>query len=324
VPEDGFTWTNGRRAEILIPRPSVCDYFLQLTHGVLRPDGQPWQRVSVSVDGHPIGHYVARNAEEHEFWIPEAIIAGSTDPLRLVFTLPDAFRPADDGHEDRRTLALAFKRLALNAVVHRKVVRTAANMESIGRNCEFGFVQAELGLDTISLLRWAGAETQNLIRAIDERFAGLAEETEGRPEPPGRPPDQQHWWLTCRRYGILFHTGEVVADFSVPEATARVRPRLRWLADKLLADLRAGDKTFVHCSGGFTDPRDGLPLAAAIRRAGGYGPLLLVAAGGHQPVTSLEHNVWGARLPRLTDMGNAASRDTAQWLRVIRELAECL
>jgi hypothetical protein len=158
-----------------------------------------------------------------------------------------------------------------------------------------------------------------LIDALRNDFAGLAEQMTGRPDPPKREPARQEWWLTCCRYDILFHSGQIVADTTVEQATANVRKRLRWLAEKLLGDLRAGEKLFLYSSADFASPQDGLPLVEAIRQAGGPGPVLLVATGEDAPVAPIGGNVWGARLARLTRTGDAAAVALEPWLRVLRE-----
>src|SRR5215471_8231464 len=87
----------------------------------------------------------------------------------------------------------------------------AARCESLGRNCEFGLVQRNLGLEPISLLRWAGAKDRGvdgLVDGLRDGFAGLAEAMDGAVIPPDGPPDHRHWWLTCCRYGLEFHTDQ--------------------------------------------------------------------------------------------------------------------
>ena len=195
----------------------------------------------------------------------------------------------------------------------------AGRMESLGRNCEFGYLQRNLGVEPISLLRWAGGPTAGLVEGIRAGFEGLGEEMTGEPMPPAAAPDNQRWWLTCRRYNLLFHSGQSVAENSVEQATAKILPRMRWLIEKLFADFRAAEKLFVYSSAEFADPADGMVLVDAIREAGGHGPILLVAPGGMDTVIKIGTNVWGARMPKLTGLRTAVTLDMAHWATVLRD-----
>lgn len=194
--------------------------------------------------------------------------------------------------------------------------RIAARCENLWRNCEFGLVQHNLGLEPITLLRWAGAKDRGvdgLIDGLRGGFAGLAETMEGAVIPPDGPPD---WWLTCRRYGLEFHTDQKPVTTNLEQASGKVRPRLRRLAEKLLDDIRLGDRLFVYSSAEFIHPLDGLALIDAFRDAGGRAPLLIVASGTEQGVEPLDHNAFGAMLPRLTPRGQAVALDQAAWERL--------
>ncbi len=197
-----------------------------------------------------------------------------------------------------------------------------AQCESLGRNCEFGLVQRSAALEPISLLRWAGAETSDLIEALRNDFADLAEEVDGLHAPDAGPLTERHWWLTCRRYRILFNTDERPSEVSADQAAAKVRRRLRWLARKLMEDIRTGEKLFVYSSADFTDPLDGLPLIDAFRAAGGHGPLLIVASGVAQGLTPIDHNTFGAVLPKLTPMGSATWLIQSDWDDLLPSIAD--
>jgi hypothetical protein len=189
----------------------------------------------------------------------------------------------------------------------------AARCESLGRNCEFGIVQRNLGLEPISLLRWGGADSdQALIDGLRNEFAGLGDEMTGAEV-------GHHWWLRCRRYQIEFHTDEPTA-VPIEKAAERVRKRLRWLAAKLIDDVRSGERIFVYSSALFSDPLDGLGIADAFRSAGGCGPLLIVTQGD-DPLTQIDVATFGATVPRLTPRGQAATLDEPAWHHVLQELA---
>jgi hypothetical protein len=200
------------------------------------------------------------------------------------------------------------------------VAGCAADMESLGRNCEFALVQRWLDLEPISLLRWAGSTMENVIDGLRHRFSDLAEHMTGIAKPGWKPPSEQHWWLTCQRYRILFHTDQVVAQTTVEEATVVVRRRLRWLAAKLLSDIQSNEKLFVWASAEMADPCDALPLFAAMREIGPAALLAVAAAPGEGPIVyNISDGLIGSRMPRLTEFGNAVALDAEPWHRAIVE-----
>jgi hypothetical protein len=197
----------------------------------------------------------------------------------------------------------------------------AASCESLGRNCEFGLVQRKFDLEPVSLLRWAGAEKPDgLIDALTHEFAGLGEEMDGKVTEPDGPVNARYWWLTCRRYGILFHTLEKPSLLDLPLATEKVRPRLRRLAERLMEEIKDGRKLFVFSSADFADPLDGLPLIDAFRTAGGRGALLIVAQGEEDEIDQIDFNTFGAKLPRLTPWHGANAIDYEGWLRLLPKI----
>lgn len=48
-----------------------------------------------------------------------------------------------------------------------------ARFESLGDNCEFGFVQRRSGVEDGGLLRWAVSPPEALLKAIRSRFSGV-------------------------------------------------------------------------------------------------------------------------------------------------------
>jgi len=113
VPEDGFTWTDGKTAGLWIPVSLVAgDVVVKIN---LYPFNQPGnvekQRVTIYNDGHllsslevaPAGDY-----EEYSIEVPRQFISGSV--LNLRFDLPDAVPPL--GTSDRE-LGIAVKSISV-------------------------------------------------------------------------------------------------------------------------------------------------------------------------------------------------------------------
>lgn len=188
----------------------------------------------------------------------------------------------------------------------------AARCESLGRNCEFGLVQRRLGLEPMGLLRWAATMRESLIRGLRTEFAGIGRDMElwiaaGE------------WWGRDAATGLEFHAHAPQGRHEA-EVRAQEARRLPRLAEKLLEDIRNGDKVLVYSSAELTDPTDAYDLLDAIRHIGS-GPVLIVAQGSAQPPRRFDHNAWGASLPRLTAMGDAISADIEGWRRLLEAFA---
>ncbi len=105
----------------------------------------------------------------------------------------------------------------------------------------------------------------------------------------------------------------------------QMRRRLRYLARKLLEDLRDGEKIFVHKDTHTAlDEHAATAIHAALRR---YGPgqlLYVVAAEDDHPVGSLEQRaggLWIGRMPRGSTHENA---DLDAWLKICDAVAEAV
>lgn len=116
--------------------------------------------------------------------------------------------------------------------------------ESLGNNCELGFVQDAAGCRGLSLFKNVGFDrTEQLIDALDADLAGMFDPGAFDIVLPAGWPDYE---LHCRRYGFRFHTG-LASSTPNPEAQVpAVVASFRWLRDKLLRDLRDGEKIFTY------------------------------------------------------------------------------
>ncbi len=125
--------------------------------------------------------------------------------------------------------------------------------ESLGDNCEFGFVQRHFGAEPLSLLRWTSIGIGTLIRCIEEEFGAIG--------------DPAHCELKVEladelilhdhRHGMRMHTFLRAAHIPIGERAAlhgKMCRRLSFLGNKLMQDLRNPVKTFV------LKARDGVPL----------------------------------------------------------------
>lgn len=202
----------------------------------------------------------------------------------------------------------------------------AASCESIGRNCEFGLVQREFGLEPIHLLRWAGSQMPGLVAAFENGFEGLADEMTGTREetPEGHP--HSRWMLTCQRYGIAFHVEAPREANHGAEAGEASAKRLRWMADRLLQGVADNERVLIYSSRHVTSAADCAALVAAIRRHG-EAPVLLVGQtpdGRGLVGTTRWPAVWFADMPSVTRMDWAGGADIPAWTKMLKNFAAAI
>lgn len=122
--------------------------------------------------------------------------------------------------------------------------------ESLGDNCEFGFVQRYHGAEPSSLYRWATAPLHGVMRGLEDGWADIYAWEHLRPWAADMAWDDQyqcafHCALHCSRPGE-----DKPFEFILPEAERREawladRPKFLHLRDKTLHGLRSGHKVYV-------------------------------------------------------------------------------
>jgi hypothetical protein len=199
------------------------------------------------------------------------------------------------------------------------VTAAASRMENIGQNCEFGLIMDKSGVEAFSLLKFSGTPKQGLIKGLQNRFAGLGDEFIGTKVPPNGPPDKQLWWLTCKRYGILFHTSELVQDVTIEQASDRLRRRIRWLIAKFLEDVKLGEKLFVFSDSTMSDPNDARDILVALRDIGPRAWLWSVAENKARAGETLllGDGLIGSCMTHLTRIENAYTFELHAWQEAI-------
>lgn len=146
------------------------------------------------------------------------------------------------------------------------------NFESLGDNCEFGFVHHHFNpTNTSSLLRWAGTDLDRLVHGLETGFAGV-----------GDPAQTRIIWSE-REYSLhdprfftthTFHQQQAPTPEREAELLRRGCAALRLLRRLLLRDIAEGRRIFVHksASPAFDEPAMHR-LHAALRRHGPAGLL---------------------------------------------------
>jgi tetratricopeptide (TPR) repeat protein len=146
--------------------------------------------------------------------------------------------------------------------------------ESLGENCEFGFVQRYFGAEPLGLLRWAAIPVERLISGLEASFAGV-----GAPENTivFVDPNTHEYGTTDKRYEFDLHGGISTEVGSVAEVSPRLNRRAVFLKDKLINCLNEGDTIFVFQTDGELDPAVVMRLHWLIQRYNSANALLYVA-----------------------------------------------
>ena len=276
----------------------------------------PPQRLTVKVNGFEVGRFAVERLQRQTIVceVPAKAIAGKA-AVSIVFHHPDGATPTSviPGSHDGRHLCfylydlflqdcdavhLARRRDLLQALGN-PVARSgravlggdalpdadiAVAFESLGNDCELGFVQRQLGAEPIGLLRFAGMPLIHLVRGLRSGFAGLAEDATFRMQ------TDVHSELigVDDHYKLEYHTAQYRPDADPESLRLSEITRQKFLARKLIEDLEDAEKIFViKDKNGL--PGDYLMLLMDAIRALGSGVLLWVdVADNIHPVGSAD------------------------------------
>lgn len=134
------------------------------------------------------------------------------------------------------------KPVAVERIDDPAIHRLVMQFDNLGENCEFGLVQRRFNAEPLGLLRWTHTRPETLIHLLESQFSGFGEE--GNVEILR--PDGREYYVRDSKFGIVFHT--FITHYKEDESSllAKQSARLRWLRDKMLADLATGGKIFVY------------------------------------------------------------------------------
>ena len=139
--------------------------------------------------------------------------------------------------------------------------------ESLGDNCEFGLVQRFVGAEPLGFFRFNSASLPMLTRMLETEFHDI-DNPEDIELVRASPADTE-LIVQNRRFGYRYHTFR--HDPDPTEARKQQLKVIPFLRNKLLADLRAGEKIFVRK--GARSIEEAAALARLMRR---YGPTTLL------------------------------------------------
>ena len=134
-----------------------------------------------------------------------------------------------------------------------------ANFESLGSNCEFGFVLKLCGIDNLSLFRWAEVfSIRTVTRIISNDFAGLFEFDHLRPYNAATVRDSKYnicWHTALRSTGVAPDHPGASDNFAFVATSDERKPlweaehrRLQFLARVTAQNIERSRKIFIYKS----------------------------------------------------------------------------
>jgi hypothetical protein len=188
--------------------------------------------------------------------------------------------------------------------------------ESLGDSCELGLVQRRVGAEPLGMFRFAGAPLRHLTRAMDARFESMADAAHIRVQP-----ENGEYMIKLTKYDFIYHAHVKIGEADPVVLHQQQVRSVRFLVDKLIADLENPQKIMVF--------RQNEPLLANdlldFRRAlASYGPAVLLwvqqARPGHPAgtVVVVDDTLMIGYVTRLSPRENAPDLDLGSWLAMLR------
>ncbi len=275
------------------------------------------QRVRIDVNGVQLGEEKICGEAAIGIDLPRAEL-GEPETLRIRLRLPDALQPkAARVSDDERQLGIALQEVLVLRVppegpVAKRVLpplpfgagadaarmaemargftglgvaELAAQFESLGHNCEFGFAQRQMGAEPMGLLRFAGIRPHSLLRGLDCGFPGAED-----PELLELHVEELlggEFMLHNSRWGMDSHTDRYEGQITEAALLEEQSRKLRFYRRKFLEVLETGEKLFVYQHHDPISERQVLPLLATLRSYGANA-LLFVRQDRERPAGSVE------------------------------------
>ncbi len=308
-----FTWTLGNESSIRVPAlEAPLGYFVEI---LLRPVQEPGQKMSILVNDTVIHETASVTPGMFAYEAPPM----AEGPLVVTIRHPNAVQSGG------RSVSLAVERIRILKSLGDwgKPPITPTNdlvtgFESLGVNCELGFIQRQMGAEPLGLLRFSGSLLPRVVNGIDSDWAGLTDPSEIIPFD-----NHGGWDVRHRKYALDFHTFVRLESANAEDIKRREIKRLAFLAQKLAADVRAAEKIFVIQRRETLSEEEALPLWLALRRKGPCCLLWLVSAGGQVGhVERVRNGLLRGYMGRFSVPGRQFEPDHDSWLPVLRAAAE--
>ena len=198
--------------------------------------------------------------------------------------------------------------------------------ESLGDNCEFGFVQRHYGSEPLGLLRWAGTSVEGLARALEARFADLYRLEDIEPFTTNLVRDVKYdirlhteMPIEASPRGLRFAlTGEALR-----QAHAKELQHVEFLVDKFLDAMDDGERIYLYKVNAGLSVEQMQTLHRALSSTSQQRLLVVVCATADYPnglVRLLDRGLKVAGLYRLADYNHSEDAPLDAW-RLVCETA---
>lgn len=312
VTERHHTWCIGKQSVLAIEDVSAPHgFFLEIDwYPFVVYPYRPHQSVSITVHSHRISPYRLTESEVAAFYCPPP---SSTDTKVLItFEHLDTARIAEFRETtDPRQVAIGFRRVRIlplagpaparlrnssaakgriegehlvvpgsSGTERMELRELMAGFEVLAGNCDLGLSMRTLGIEQLSLLRFAGATPTVAMRGLESDFLGIGEQlsTEVADNPIKE-------WMVRDGFGLRFHTHQSSETMTEAEVVKRQRLHIQFLRRKFLEDVQNAEKIFVYADHIRPHSLESvLPLFLALNRRGRHRLLWVCANFGEAAV----------------------------------------
>lgn len=194
-----------------------------------------------------------------------------------------------------------------------------AEFESLGDNCEFGFVHRNVDAKGRGLFQWAGMPLANLIPSLYTRFKGLDDPANFKVMYHKVLSHDDEYVIYINGFNFRVHTGSYRSKSSEENVVRETATRMRYLIRKLIQDLEEGSKIFVFRQNEAVDAATMRELRNAIA-CYGSNTLLWVAEDPNVPdgtITWLGDGLMKGSVTHLSNRLTVASAWHHGWHRVL-------
>jgi len=336
-PEIEYAWTLGKRSFVRLPGGGAnCDCSLKFRAGPMIHHGTvSFQRLYVDVNGVNVANLVGRQPAQYEVLVPAEALRGHAH-IDITFRMPDAVSPSRFGRSgDKRELGFWLSTLRLEpllagpifarptqaASAGQDMTDTKAvmmQMQSLGINCELGFVQRYHEAEPLGLFRWAHTPLPNLLRALEARFEGLG-------DPANtiiRVDAATEFQVIDKKFGFRNHSFAFKKDGATEEKVReRELVRLPFLSRLMIDDLQKAEKLFCFHDAGHSGLEDILRLTAALDKYGPNWLLWICGAGGAAKLGTAERisdRLICGYIDKFQPLHDVAQPSIAAWTEAVR------
>jgi hypothetical protein len=189
--------------------------------------------------------------------------------------------------------------------------------ESLGDSCELGLVQRMVGVEPLGMFRFAGAPLRHLVRAMEARFEGMADPGEVRVQP-----ENGEYMIKLTKYDFIYHAHVKIGAADPAVLHQQQTRNVRFLIDKLVADLENPEKIMVFRQNEELSANDLMDFRRALAA---FGPGILLWVQETRPsfppgtVVVVDDTLMVGYVSRLATRQNAPDLDLRSWLSMLRK-----